>query len=83
MVAHDDGGVLGEDAVGVLLVGREGGHAEAGAPQSVDVGPVLVAGLGQVDLSRETLCDLGHAVGDSADDGVGELASELHGEVGL
>ena len=50
VVAHDDGGVLGEDAVGVLLVGREGGHAEPGGPQGVDVGPVLLAGLGQVDL---------------------------------
>lgn len=50
VVAHDDGGVLGEDAVGVLLVGRQGRDAEAGAPQGVDVGPVLLAGLGQVDL---------------------------------
>ena len=36
-------------------------------------------------LSVETLGGQGHAVGDSADDGVGELLPELHGEdvVGL
>ena len=31
-------------------------------------------------LSVETLGSQGHAVGDPADDGVGELSPELHGE---
>ena len=35
----------------------------------------------QIYLSVEALGGLGHAVRDPADDGVGELASELHGEV--
>ena len=50
VVAHDDGRVLREHAVRVLLVGRQRGHAEAGRPQGVHVGAVLLTGLGEVDL---------------------------------